>query len=254
VPVIAGRFLRDADIVIATDWPTAPEVARLPRSKGVKHYFIQHYEIWNGRERAVEATYKLPMSIHNGVDLDFFRPPAQRPTGPPAVVMMYHKQAIKGIPDGLAVLRRLHSERPEVAIRLFGLFPFPEKDDFIEYTLNPSRERLRELYQANPIFLSPSHSEGWHLPPMEAMACGCAVVATDVGCIPVLKEEGNMLVAEPHDTETLYRHILSLVDDPALLRSTAERGYATISRYGWDTPTRQLELLLAKAADAAPQP
>jgi glycosyltransferase involved in cell wall biosynthesis len=89
---------------------------------------------------------------------------------------------------------------------------------------------------------------------MEAMACGCAVVATDVGCIPVLKEEGNMLVAEPHDTETLYRHILSLVDDPALLRSTAERGYATISRYGWDTPTRQLELLLAKAADAAPQP
>jgi glycosyltransferase involved in cell wall biosynthesis len=274
VPVIAAPFIRDADAVIATDSPTAPDVARLPRSKGAKFYFIQGYEIWNGRIPVVEASYKLPLSIiviapwltrmmrdkfgvepaaeiPNGVDLDFFRPPARYAPGPPSVVMMYHVQAVKGIPDGLEVLRRLHRERPGVAIRLFGLYPFPDKDDFFEFTLNPSREKIRELYQANRIFLSPSHSEGWQLPPMEAMACGCAVVATNVGCIPVLKEEGNMLVAEPRDTETLFRHLLALVDDPELLRRTSEKGYATISRYGWDAPTRRLERLLAEGAEAS---
>jgi glycosyltransferase involved in cell wall biosynthesis len=274
VPVIATSFLRDADAVIATDWPTAPDVARLSPSKGGKYYFIQHYEIWNGRERAVEATYRLPLNIiviapwltalmrdkfgvqpvaeiHNGVDLEFFRPAARRPSGPPSVIMMYHVQAIKGIPDGLAVLQRLHRERPEVKIRLFGLYPFADKDEFIDYTLNPSPERLRELYQASTIFLSPSHSEGWHLPPMEAMACGCAVVATNVGCIPVLKEEGNMLVAEPHDPDTLYRHIVSLIDDPTNLRLMAEKGHATIKRFGWDRPTIELERVLVSAAGKA---
>ena len=53
-----------------------------------------------------------------------------------------------------------------------------------------------------------------------------------------------MLVGEPRDKETLFRHLISLVDDPALLRRTAEKGYATISRYGWEEKTAQLEKLL----------
>ena len=61
VPMIADRFLPDADVVVATAWPTAPSVARLSRSKGVKCYLIQHRELDSGPSAAVDATYRLPL-------------------------------------------------------------------------------------------------------------------------------------------------------------------------------------------------
>jgi glycosyltransferase involved in cell wall biosynthesis len=75
---------------------------------------------------------------------------------------------------------------------------------------------------------------------MEAMACGCAVVATAVGCIPVLHEGDNMRVAEPKDVPTMVRHLVSLIGDPEGCRQMAERGRTTICRYGWPAATAKL--------------
>lgn len=271
VPLIAWPFVRSADASIATACPTAYDVVGLPASAGTKYYFIQGYEVWNGMVEWVDATYRLPIKliviapwltelmrskfhrevdaeIHNGIDLGFYRPPAAKPEGPVSILMLYHHQEIKGIPDGLDVLRRLRKAYPDLIVRMFGMYPFPDKDDFIEYVQDPSPERLRDLYQASHIFLCPSLSEGWHLPPMEAMACGCAVVATNVGCIPALHADGNMLVTEPRDREGLFRLAASLVGDPALLRRVAEAGYRTISGYGWEKPVEKLERILIENA------
>jgi glycosyltransferase involved in cell wall biosynthesis len=131
---------------------------------------------------------------------------------------------------------------------MFGMYPFPQKDDFIEYVLNPSRERLVELYQQSRIYLSPSLAEGWQLPPMEAMACGCAVVATRVGCIPVLEEDGNLLGVAPGDRDGLLHRVESLVLDPGLLRETAEKGLRTMKAFGWEKKSREFERALLQKA------
>ena len=47
-----------------------------------------------------------------------------------------------------------------------------------------SRIEIRNIYNSCDVFLSPSWAEGSQAPPMEAMACGCAVLATNVGGIP----------------------------------------------------------------------
>jgi len=263
---ISSVFLRDADAIIATAWPTAYSVAHLSTTKGEKLYFVQHYETWHGEEAAVDASYRLPLKLlviapwltelmrekfgrkvtaelHNGIDLDFFSPLSMKPKVL-SVLMMYHVLEIKGVSDGLEVLRRLHQVHPEVRIRMFGMYPFREADNFVEYYLNPTPEQLLDLYQTSHIFFSPSLSEGWHLPPMEAMACGCAVVATNVGCIPILKGDGNLLSAEPSDRETLFRHLEFLVDHPVKMAEMAERGHQNILNYSWEKQSKHFEQIL----------
>jgi len=264
VPWIAAAFLRDADIVVASAWPTAYGVAKLPPGKGRKFYFIQHYEVWSSDPALVDASYLLPLSlltiapwltsllkekfgrevaaeIHNGIDIDFFTPPTSRTGLPCSILMMYHELEWKGCRFGLAALEAIHARHPNIPIRLFGIAARPGVPDYFEYHRDPSPERLRSLYRAAHIFISPSLKEGWHLPPMEAMACGCALVATKVGCIPVLDDGMNMLAAEPGSAEALEKAMESLIRDPFLLRAMADRGLGTISRFTWPRATRTLE-------------
>lgn len=269
VPWLSRAFIADADLVIATAWPTAYAVARLPRSKGRKAYFIQHYEVWSGTARDVDGSYALPLAlltiapwlttlmrerfgrtvaaeVHNGIDLEVFRPGPAREGRPLTVLMMHHDVAIKGIPDGLHVLRRLREAHPEVRFRLFGMQAFPDAEPWMEHVRNPSREELVRLYQEADVFMSPSLAEGWHLPPMEAMACGCALVATRVGCIPVLERDGNLLAVEPGDRDGLFRHMDALLRDPYLRRETARKGLATMQEYSWDIKAREFEQALQR--------
>lgn len=58
---ICNKTIRDADVTIATAWPTAFEVYRLSVSKGNKFYFIQDYEIWDNPE-VVKKSYQLPLN------------------------------------------------------------------------------------------------------------------------------------------------------------------------------------------------
>lgn len=165
--------------------------------------------------------------------------------------MMHHDVEIKGIPDGLAVLKRLHEAHPEVRFRLFGMPAFPDAEAWMEHHRNPSREQLVRLYQEADVFLSPSLAEGWHLPPMEAMACGCAVVATRVGCIPVLERDGNLLAVEPGDRDGMFRHVDALLRDPALRRETARKGLETMRHYTWEAKTREFEAAITRIVHGA---
>lgn len=277
VPWISGRFVADGDVVVATAWPTAYSVARMPSAKGRKAYFVQGYEIWSGPRARVDDSYRLPLhlvtiaprltavmrehfgrsvvaEIHNAVDTGRFHPPVDPAPRPLTVLMMHHDLEVKGIPDGLAVLRRLHEAHPHVRFRLFGMPAFPEAEEWMEHHRNPSREHLVRLYQEADVFVSPSLAEGWHLPPMEAMACGCAVVATRVGCIPVLERDGNLRAVAPGDREGLFREVDALLRDADLRRETARKGLETIRSYTWDVKTRELEAALARIIRAPVNP
>lgn len=271
LPVIHDWFIRPADATIATSWPTAPDVYGLSPSKGGKFYFIQDYEAWTPPTDEVDRTYRLPLrqitiapwlsrlmenrfgmqvcaEIHNGIDLSVYSPPASRAWAHPRILMMFHILSNKGSEDGLAALERLHRERPDVPICAFGLFDLPGRWSFVEYHKNPPLSGILELYRSSTIFLSPSRQEGWGLPVMEAMACGCAVVATETGCVPILKDGVNMLTAAPGDVESIYERVRALVDSQELSRRTAEAGLATISRYDWSAPGAQFEDLLQTAS------
>lgn len=262
VPIIAESTLRDADVVVATAWPTAYSVAGLSRRKGRKFYFVQGFETWTLESEKAEASYRLPLElitispwltglmserfgrsvraeIWNGVDLERFRPPPDKDWSKPRVLMMYSPLPLKGCSDGIEALQRLSGTFPAAEITLFGLFP-PPPDFKGRFILDPSPERLVSLYGESSIFLYPSRGEGWGLPILEAMACQCAVVATDGGCVPVLKAEGNMMICLPRDVDAMHRNLALLLEDSDLCRRVALNGFATASGHGWNSATNRL--------------
>jgi glycosyltransferase involved in cell wall biosynthesis len=249
VPLISSPFIPPADVIIATSWTTANSVAKLPPECGDKVYFIQGYEIWGGFKERAERTYSLPMKlvtispwltavieriskrkitaeIHNGINLQVFKP-AIKNRDRLRILMPYHILPQKAAMQGIEVLRSLSKKFPEVEINLFGLFNNPNIGDFYTYHQNPEPGRLVELYQQSHIMLYPSLEEGWGLSILEAMACHCAVVANDMGCVPVLYDGKNMLISKSFDFKELERHIAYLIENPDELERISENGYRT---------------------------
>ena len=59
VPVIADRFIEDADVIVGTWWENVHSMMSLSGEKGVKCHFIRHYETWGGASSRVEKVYRF---------------------------------------------------------------------------------------------------------------------------------------------------------------------------------------------------
>ncbi|MEW6582975.1 MAG: glycosyltransferase family 1 protein [Actinomycetota bacterium] len=105
---------------------------------------------------------------------------------------------------------------------------------------------LVALYAGASCFAFPSLYEGFGFPPIEAMACGAPVVASDASCLPEVLGDAALLVA-PHDEAGLAGAITRVLDDPALAADLRARGLARAASHRWDECAR---LTAAAYADA----
>lgn len=96
---------------------------------------------------------------------------------------------------------------------------------------------LPGLYAAATVTAYASHYEGYGLPPVEAMACGGAVVASAVGALPQVVGDGAVLVTG-HDVDDWVRAIRPLIRDAQTRDELVESGVAVASALSWDTTAR----------------
>ena len=262
------KYIPDADIVIATSWETAEWVNRYPEAKGKHFYLAQGLETWSGAEKRVLATWKMPFKkiviakwlkeiaddlgeeaiyIQNGLNFNAFgldaSPEVRNQT---RILMLHHRLDLKGSADGLAALNIVKRELPDLRATLFGVSAAPSKlPDWIEYHRRPSQPKLRELYNHAAIFLSPSWSEGWPLPPAEAMMCGAALVATDIGGHKeYATHEETALLSPPKDAKSLAENLLRLIRNPEFRIKLAQQGNAYIQRFTWKNAVDRFEAAL----------
>lgn len=264
-PSLHPRYIPDGDVVVATSWLTAERVAGFPQSKGEKFYLIQHQETWSGPTNRVMNTWRLPLEkivisrwlqeiagqmkeiatyIPNGLDFDAFgldvAPQDRRPS---RAMMPYHHAEWKGSADGLTALHLARERVPTMEVDMFGVGPPPgDLPPWIRYYRNPPQGALRELYNRAAIFVAPSWSEGWGLPASEAMQCGCAVVATDIGghrefCLP----DRTALLSPPKDPQAMAHNIVSLSEDQEKRLQIARTGHQRIQEFTWERATNRLE-------------
>ncbi len=100
-------------------------------------------------------------------------------------------------------------------------FPGPVTDDI-----------LAALYRSADVFLFPSLSEGFGLPPLEAMASGTPVVAARAGSLPEVLGDAA-LFADPEDPAQIRDAVQRLSTDRELRAHMIERGRERARRFSW---------------------
>lgn len=258
VPTISSKYIREANATIATTWLSAYEVAKLNRKCGKKYYFIQDYEVWDNKELG-EQSYKLPLHhiviakwidkilteqlgcapadiVYNGIDTDFFHPASKKENHEEIrCLMLYHTLSKKGVDDGVGAFKKAKLRYPKLSLSMFGMYKKPRIDCLDYYYQDPKKDELRSLYQQADLFIFPSREEGWGLTPLEAMACGCPVVGTNVGCMTELGADGeNVLLSEPGDVNTLTNNIKRIIEEAELRKMLSENGTKTVAELSWD--------------------
>jgi glycosyltransferase involved in cell wall biosynthesis len=136
--------------------------------------------------------------------------------------------AFSGLPDDVSLVvagaHGWHAKPIERALERFG--PRAIRTGFL------SDEDLVMLYAGAACFVFPSLSEGFGLPPLEAMACGTPVVASNRASLPEALGDAAIMV-DPESVGLLHDAIRRVITDPALAENLRERGLVQAARFTW---------------------
>jgi glycosyltransferase involved in cell wall biosynthesis len=269
-----------ADVTMATGAPTA-----LPTylfGTGTKAYLMQHYETyfvpeadprWQSvYEREVELSYKLPLhriansswlAEHvrqrhgghvdlclNAFDQQRFFPDGKRPDSP-LVIASYSGRgaAWKGFADAAEAVRIIRTRVGDVRWRVFGEdAELPPDNPIAPYEPMGvvDSAAIRRLYSQAHIALCPAWYESFPMYPMEAMACGCAVVTTEFGVEDYARHEHNALVVPARDFEAMADAVTRLSEDVPLRDRLIEQASRDIQDFTWERSLDRMEELLQR--------
>ncbi len=91
---------------------------------------------------------------------------------------------------------------------------------------------LPMLYRAADVFVYPSLYEGFGMPPIEAMACGCPVICSACGSLGEVVGQAAVLV-DPEDINSLAKQLTALANDAGLRERLRALGLEQAQRFNW---------------------
>ena len=133
-----------------------------------------------------------------------------------------------GFTGQLVLVGQAHMRAGEVqrAVRERGV------ESRVVFTGFVSHDDLTLLYNRASLFVYPSLYEGFGLPPLEAMACGCPVLASNVTAMPEVLGDAALLV-NPLSIAELAQGMMAVLDRPELAASLREKGLRRAAQYSW---------------------
>ncbi len=130
-------------------------------------------------------------------------------------------------------MERLKAVASEVGVR-----------DRIDFVGSVAHHELPYFYAAADICVMPSYSESFGLVGLEAQACGCPVVASDVsGLRSVVRDEVTGYLVASHDPAAYAERIGRLLADGELAQQMGRRGRLLAQRYSWSRTADRIEEL-----------
>lgn len=150
---------------------------------------------------------------------------------------------------------RLKSKHPDIQLKIVGATMF--KEDFlnkdlrntpgIEFLGRVSDPQLAKLYNQAIALVFPSFFEGFGIPLVEAMACGCPVVSSKATCLPEIAGEAALYFDPLNDGELEHQMEL-ILKDPEIGQNLVQAGLQQKEKYSWDQTAELLWESLMKAA------
>ena len=147
-------------------------------------------------------------------------------------------------------MRPLEQQYPDPSVTVISLEDAP--DDLPSsciYRQHISAQEVADVNNRSQVFLCSSISEGFGLPGLEAMACGCALVSTDYEAVHEYAEDGvNALLVPLDDRSTLPQRLADrigrLFDDEALRLRIAQNGARTAAERSIEAASLRFEAAL----------
>ncbi len=123
----------------------------------------------------------------------------------------------------------------------------PTIQKLVNFDGQVSVDRLVQLYRDASCLVFPSYYEASPLPPLEAMALGCPVIASR---IPALVERcGNAaLYCDPSNAADIARKILQLIEDSNLRDALRQKGFERAAAFSWDRTAAETLSVILKVA------
>ncbi len=148
----------------------------------------------------------------------------------------------------LAGFKRWSFEKEMAPIEELGL------RDRVRYVGYVADEDLAALYSAAEVLALPSWYEGFGIPIVEAMACGCPVVTSGGNhAAPEVAGDAAVLV-DPASPESIGNGLAKVLDDPALRAELVARGLVRGPQFDWETTGRRTQEVIHNLVINPPPP
>ena len=270
-PLYPMSHLYGFDGIVICPWSECAEyVAQGPQEE--KFYYVHAYEPLFPRDQEWRDTsyrsYSLPMKIFTtssylhilmetnhqrrvigqlvpgGVNTELFCP-GEKSDDQIHIGILNRPDVFRGRNDVLQAMIPIKKKyKDRVKLILFGNDPKPNCPKVpyeYSYAFTPTQQLLAKLYGSLHIFINPSWREGFPLPPMEAAACGAAVITTTWGTTNAWLDGFNCLTAPSRSPWVLTEKIDFLIQNENALHGISEMGKRTAANYTWAASAMRLE-------------
>jgi len=193
--------------------------------------------------------------VYEGIDHSLFQSVSHRIYNCPYILFVGSEQPRKNFPTLLKAFSQLKSESRFKELKLVKVGKaggreanFRNQTMGIVESLNLSSEviftdfvpeaDLPAYYSGAEVFVLPSLYEGFGFPVLEAMACACPAITSNISSLPEVTGKAGIMV-DPHDTDGLAQAMRQVLTNSELRDSMIRRGLEQAKRFSWEKAAEQ---------------
>ena len=162
-----------------------------------------------------------------------------------AIIKSFEKIKSRGWEGNLLLIGKKGWLFKEI-IEVYNQSKYKDNIYFLDYV---EKDVLPHFYNSAKLFIYPSLYEGFGLPVLEAMACGCPVITSKVSSLPEVVGDTAILV-DPYNEDEITNAIERILSDENLRRKMSKKGAERAELFSWDKCVQEILQVLKNIASA----